>query len=86
MTDREALRQTLKELLDTERGEVSPALDESASFREDLGLDSVDLVSLAMGVKERLQVDLGDEELDQLRRVGDLLDLLERKRGGRRAA
>jgi acyl carrier protein len=86
MTDREALRQALKELLEEERGEACEALDENATFREDLGLDSVDLVSLAMGVKERLEVDVADEELDQLRRVGDLLDLLERKRADRRAA
>jgi acyl carrier protein len=86
MTDREALRLTLKELLEDERGEACESLDDNSTFREDLGLDSVDLVSLAMGVQERLEVDVADEELDKLRRVGDLLDLLERKRDQRRAA
>jgi len=43
-----------------------------------LGLDSLSLISLAVEVEDRFCVVLGEEEQD-LRTVGDLCDLIERR-------
>jgi acyl carrier protein len=77
--DRTALRQALKEMLEEERGESYPSLEESVILREELGLDSVDLVSLVMKVQDRFRVVLSTEELTRINRVSDLIDLLQAK-------
>jgi acyl carrier protein len=85
MVERAALRQTLKELLEDERGETYPSLDESAGLREQLGLDSVDLVSLVLRIQDQFRVVLPSDELERVSRVGDLLDLLQAKLAARAA-
>ncbi len=79
MQDRETLRSSLRELLENEIGEGQPDLPDELSLREELGLDSVDLVSLVMQVECQFRVRLTSEELAQLRCVGDLLTLIEEK-------
>lgn len=41
---------------------------------EDLGLDSLDLVDLTLAVEEQTGVKLEDEELEDVRTVGDAVD------------
>lgn len=50
-----------------------------ARLREDLGLSSLDAVSLLMAVEEELSIEVTDEELATLVTVGDLVSLLDRK-------
>jgi acyl carrier protein len=79
MPDRTFVRNTLVELLEADTGEQYPNLDESASLREGLGLDSVDVVSIVSQVERRFHIRLTHEELEKLVTVGDVLDLLEAK-------
>lgn len=65
---------------DLDRALVVP----SARLREDLGLSSLDSVSLLMAVEDELKVEVSDEELSKLVTVGDLVDLLEAKAAGAR--
>jgi acyl carrier protein len=80
--DRTALRDALRELLEEEKGGTFAPLDEAAVLREELGLDSVDLVSLVMTLQERFRVILTSEDLAGVARVGDLLDMLQGKLQG----
>jgi acyl carrier protein len=77
--DRSALRQALVELVEEEKGESYPGLEESTRLREELGLDSVDLVSLVMKIQDRFRVVLASEELTNIGSVGDLLDVMQSK-------
>ena len=79
MPDRESLRGSLRQLLEKETGANRADLADTLSLREELGLDSVDLVSLVMQVECQFRVRLSSEELAQLKTVGDLLDLMEAK-------
>ena len=79
MESRETLRSTLVNLLEEEMGEPYPALDDEQEIREGLGLDSVDVVGLVMRIEQSFRVRPSSEELAEVRRVGDLLDLLEAK-------
>jgi len=82
MPDRESLRNSLRELLENETGAQRSELPDTLGLREELGLDSVDLVSLVMQVECQFRVRLSSEELAQLKTVGDLLNLMQAKLAG----
>jgi acyl carrier protein len=79
MSTRESLRTTLMNLLEQEMGESYPTLTDDQDLRESLNLDSVDVVGLVMRIEREYRVRLSTEELAEIRRVGDLLDLMEMK-------
>jgi acyl carrier protein len=79
MPDRESLRHKLVTLLEEEMGESYPLPQDDQDLRETLGLDSVDLVGLVMRIEREFHVRLAPEELGQVKRVGDLLDLMDAK-------
>jgi acyl carrier protein len=79
MLNRDAIRQTLIELLEADTGEKHSDLDENVNLREGLGLDSVDVVSIVSQIERRFRIRLTHEELQQLVTVANVLDLLEAK-------
>lgn len=79
MMDRAAIRQTLIELIEADTGEKYADLDETKKLREELGLDSVDVVSIVSQIERRFRIRLTQEELEKLVTVADVLNLLERK-------
>jgi acyl carrier protein len=79
MADREMIRRTLIELLEADKGEKYPDLTDSMNLRDDLALDSLDVVSIVSQVERRFRIRLTHEELQALVTVGDVLHLLETK-------
>jgi acyl carrier protein len=79
MPDRETIRKTLVELVEADLGQKCPPLDDGVKMKEDLGLDSVDLVSVVSQVERQFRIRLSHEELETLVTVGNVLDLLETK-------
>jgi acyl carrier protein len=76
MLERQSIRRALVQLLEEEMGEQYPDLDDAKKLREELGLDSVDVVSLVSQVERRYHVRLTTEQLQELVTVGDVLNLL----------
>lgn len=83
--DRAALKQTLMELLEQETWEKHEGLEEDTDLRQGLNLDSVDMVSLVLEIQNRFEIEIENKELEGVVRVGDLIDLLERKLSPSRA-
>ncbi len=79
MPDRQSIRQTLIELLEADTGEKYADLEDSASLRDGLGLDSVDVVSIVSQIERRFRIRLSQQDLEKLVTVGDVLDLLQAK-------
>ena len=79
MLDRAMIRETLIELLEADTGEKYADLADSKSLREELGLDSVDVVSIVSQIERRFRIRLTHQELEKLATVGDVLDLLQSK-------
>jgi acyl carrier protein len=79
MADRDMIRRTLIELLEADKGEKYPELTDSMNLRDDLALDSLDVVSIVSQVERRFRIRLTHEELQALVTVGDVLNLLETK-------
>lgn len=59
--------------------DVSQVTEESA-LQEDLGLGSLQAVTLIMDLEEAFDITVQDEELEGLHNVGDVLRLIESKR------
>lgn len=76
---RTELAAMLLELLEQETGEEYPHLTDRTDFRDELKLDSVDMVSLLLHIETRLGICVQSQELASIAKVGDLLDLIERK-------
>jgi acyl carrier protein len=83
MSTRETLRTTLLNLVEEEMGESYPNLSDDQDLRESLRLDSVDVVGLVMRIEREFRIRLATEELATVKRVGDLLDLMESKLAAR---
>jgi acyl carrier protein len=79
MQDRDAIRRTLIELMEADTGEIYTNIDDSKNLRTELGLDSVDVVSVVSQVERRFRIRLGQQDLQELVTVGDVLDLLHKK-------
>jgi len=50
-----------------------------ASFIDDLGADSLDIVELLMEMEEAFGVEIADEELEKIITIKDVIDFLKQK-------
>ena len=73
-----ALREVAVEVLSVE----PDAVTEQARFKEDLDADSLDLVELVMGLEERFDVTIPEEDLEGVATVGQAVDLVLSKANG----
>lgn len=69
----EKIREVLGETLSIEPGDVTP----EASFREDLGIDSLDLFELVLKLEDEYGFEIPAEELEKIKTVGDFLKYLD---------
>jgi acyl carrier protein len=68
----EAIREVAVEVLSVQPDQVT----EAASFKDDLDADSLDLVELVMGLEERFDVSIPEEDLEGVTTVGHAVDLV----------
>jgi acyl carrier protein len=61
----------VKKVVVEELGVKPEEVVESASFTEDLGADSLDVVELVMALEDEFGIDIPDEEVGQIKTVGD---------------
>lgn len=66
------------EQLDVKREDVSPA----KTFNDDLGADSLAIVELVLALEEKFDIKIPDEEVDNIKTVGDAIAYIERRSKG----
>ena len=66
----------IRSLLSEQLGFYEEIITESTSF-EDLGADSLDLVELMMSLEEEFSISADEEELTDVKTVGDVVKLIE---------
>ena len=71
----------VKDIIEKELGVEREKLTSDASFIEDLGADSLDIVELVMEFEKEFNIDIPDEEAEKLRTVGDAIGYLNQKVG-----
>ena len=71
----------VKDIIEKELGVEREKLTAEASFIEDLGADSLDIVELVMEFEKEFNIDIPDEDAEKLRTVGDAIKYLDSKIG-----
>jgi acyl carrier protein len=66
------LKKLIAEKLEVEESKITP----EASFRQDLGADSLDTYELVYAIEEEMGVTIPDEKANEFETVGDALDFL----------
>lgn len=70
------VKQIIVEQLGVDESQVEP----SASFVDDLGADSLDIVELVMAFEEAFDLDIPDEDAEKIKTVGDAIKYIEDKK------
>ena len=70
MSVEEKVKKIIAEKLSVDLDEVIP----EASFVDDLGADSLDLVELIMSMEEEFDVEISDEDAEKIATVKDAMD------------
>lgn len=69
--------QKIKEiLLETLPGYKEDAITPEASFTNDLGMDSLDLVDRIMVIEKEFDIKISDQEIDVITTVSNLIELV----------
>ena len=71
----EKVMDMIAEELGVERDEVKP----EATFIEDLGADSLDVVELIMKMEEEFGISIPDEDAEKIKTVQDAIDYIKNK-------
>ena len=69
----------VRDIIEKELGVERDKMTDEASFIEDLGADSLDIVELVMEFEKEFNIDIPDEDAEKLRTVGDAIGYLNQK-------
>jgi acyl carrier protein len=76
-----AVADKVKEIIVEQLGVDENQVDDSASFVDDLGADSLDIVELVMAFEEAFDLDIPDEDAEKIGTVKDAIDYIKGKSG-----
>jgi acyl carrier protein len=68
-----SINETAQRVLSIIEDHLSKKLSDAARLVDDLGLDSLEVVDLALELEQRLQVDFPDEVIERLETVDDVI-------------
>ena len=77
--DVEAIRASVKNCIQKVTGIESATISDSAAYIDDLGLDSLSILEIAVSVEEHFKFHANDEELSAIRTVDDTVALVTRR-------
>ena len=69
----------VKDIIVEQLGVDPEKVKPEASFIDDLGADSLDIVELVMAMEEEFDIEIPDEEAEKLKTVKDVADYLSGK-------
>lgn len=70
------LKKSIADVLSVDPDEIT--LD--STFEEDLGADSLDLYQILLDVQDQLGLEVDEQDLTEVRTVGDAIELIENAR------
>jgi acyl carrier protein len=75
-----SVEQKVKQIIVEQLGVDESQVDLSASFVDDLGADSLDIVELVMAFEEAFGIDIPDEDAEKITTVKQAIDYIEAKK------
>lgn len=69
----EKIKVILAEQFDVEED----SLQNDTDLQDDLGADSLDVVDLLMSIEDEFEIEIPDEEIENIRTVGELVNYIE---------
>lgn len=67
----------VKEIVCEQLGVSEEEVTPEASFIEDLGADSLDIVELVMALEEEYEMEISDEDAEKIKTVHDVINYIE---------
>lgn len=77
--DTEKIRATVKQSINKVTAIPLEKISESASYVDDLGLDSLSILEIAVDVESQFKFQASDEELSSIRTVADTVELVRKR-------
>ncbi len=74
-----ALEERVAELIVEQLGVSANEVVPEASFIDDLGADSLDIVELVMALEEEFNIEIPDEDAEKIQTIGDAVAYLKEK-------
>jgi acyl carrier protein len=74
-----SIEQKVKQIIVEQLGVDEAQVDDSASFVDDLGADSLDIVELVMAFEEAFDIDIPDEDAEKISTVKEATDYINGK-------
>ncbi|MCO5114506.1 MAG: acyl carrier protein [Bdellovibrionaceae bacterium] len=71
----------IKKIIEDQLGVEGDKVKPEASFIDDLGADSLDIVELVMAMEEEFGLEIPDEDAEKLKKVQDVVDYIQSKQG-----
>ena len=68
----------VKEIIEDKLGVDGVEITAETNFKDDLGVDSLDLLELVMAFEEEYSIELDPEELEGIQTVGDVMEFIKR--------
>lgn len=72
----EEVFEKIKNIIVEQLGVVDTTVTLDASFIDDLGADSLDIVELIMALEEEFDIEIPDEDAEKVVTVGDVVDYI----------
>jgi len=76
----EQVETKVKEIIVEQLGVDEGQVESKASFVEDLGADSLDIVELVMAFEEAFEIDIPDEDTEKITTVQNAVDYISSKK------
>ncbi|WP_020008679.1 acyl carrier protein [Salinicoccus albus] len=68
----------VKDIIVDKLGIDEEKITKEASFKDDLGADSLDIAELVMELEDEFEMEIPDEEAEKINTVGDALDYIDK--------
>jgi acyl carrier protein len=77
--DTEKIKAIIKQSISRVTGIAIETIPDSASYEDDLGLDSLSILEIAVDVESHFKFQASDEELTSIRTVEDTVELVRKR-------
>jgi len=74
-----ALDERLSQIIVGQLGVSKEEIKREASFIDDLGADSLDIVELVMAMEEEFDIEIPDDDAERIQTIGDAFSYIEER-------